>query len=546
MMRERLEAIAPYITIFGLFLLVGALYIWQLVDNAPDWLAPAVGVTGLVLMLAWPLFRPQDVKQAAGTRQARHGGNSLALTVAVIGILVVVNFLATRFYYTWDLTSNQRFSLSSQTVQILEDLEDRGQAVRVTAVLNNLNVNAQEIERLTDEYRRRGGTVEFETIDPQLDLVSFQALASRIEEQPPVSGIVAETGTPGEEGYQHAVAFGSFDEQAFTEAILKATQDAPRVVAFTTGHGEYSLEPDAEAGRSLVGISEALAGEGATLETLNLAITDTIAADAVVVAGPERPFQPQEAEALADYVAGGGSVLVLADPEVDTGLEPLLSPWGLTLNDDFVLDPQRSYLRQVGLTAIVGDGYGFHTITKDLAGPDNDDIPTVLPGARSISVAESAPNGGTVTRFLETSDQAWGETDIASLEGANLAPGQDDISGRLAVGVVGESLDDGAEGAEDAGRLVLISSAGLVSDGFFEGLGQLSAVGGASVANGNVVLNAVNWLTLDEELISIRPTEPDDRTMQPPGNPWMLIFVTVLLLPGVVAAIGILIWWRRR
>lgn len=539
MMRERLEAVAPYVTMFGLFLMVGAAYIWwQPPGDVPEWLAPAIAAVGFVLLFAWPVFRPSDLRRAAGTRQARHGGNALLLTVAVIGILVVVNFLATRFYYTWDLTSNQRFTLSNQTVQILEDLEDRGQTVRVSAIFDTTRQPVQDIERRADEYRRRGATVEFETIDPLVDRIAFQSLAGRIDEQPPISGIVAEAGEPGDEGYRHAVTF-TFDEQGFTEAILKATRAEPRTVAFTTGHGEYTVDPGTD-GRSYAGITDALAREGATVQSVNLAITDTIAADAVVVAGPSRPFQPQEAEALADFVAEGGAVLVLVDPEVDAGLGPLLEPWGLGLNDDFVIDPQRSYLSQPGLTAILDDGYGFHSITRDLSGSTT---PTVLPGARSIVVGESAPNGGTLTDLLTTSPQAWGETDLGSLEDGSLRADDQDLPGPLVVGVVGEGGSEG-EGAE-AGRIVLISNAGLVSDGFFEGLGQIGAVTG-SVANGNVVLNAINWLTLDEELISIRPTEPDDRSLQAPGNPWLLVLVTVLLLPAVVAGIGFAVWWRRR
>ena len=39
-----------------------------------------------------------------------------------------------------------------------------------------------------------------------------------------------------------------------------------------------------------------------------------------------------------------------------------------------------------------------------------------------------------------------------------------------------------------------------------------------SIANRDLALNTVNWLTRDEDLISIRPKEPEDRRLNITGN----------------------------
>jgi gliding motility-associatede transport system auxiliary component len=67
--------------------------------------------------------------------------------------------------------------------------------------------------------------------------------------------------------------------------------------------------------------------------------------------------------------------------------------------------------------------------------------------------------------------------------------------------------------------------------------------------NGNrdLALNAVNWLASDEDLISIRPKERDDRriTITTAQLRWIKI-TSQFLLPLLVIFGGVSVWWRRR
>lgn len=550
-MRDALGDYAPYISIFGLFLLGGAAAMTQ-VAEVPDAVAIGLAITGAVLLLAWPAFRPGDVRAALRMRQARFGGNALLLTLSVVGILAVLNFLGTRLYAVWDVTSNQRFSISRQTIQILDDLAERGERVRVTAFLPAGDPQQPDVERLLDQYRRAGEAVEYELVDPRAEPLAYGAIAQRIGENPPAQGLLVEALTPAPEGgvaapSRHAVGF-TLDEQELTRLVLEATRAEKRQVKFTSGHEEFPLETGTE-GRGYAGIKAALEREGAEVTSVNLALmTGTLEADAVVVAGPRRRFQPEEVDALRGYVDGGGALLVMLDPQTDAGLEELLAGWGITARDDVVLDPSRAYLNQAQFPAIAGDGYGFHTITRDLVSAD---LVSAMPGARSLEVAQDAVPGATLTPILTTSPQAWGETNLSDPESAPPGPDEADATGPLTLGVVGEGAApaEGADGAAApaarAGRIVVFGSADMVSDGFFQQLGQLQ-LAGISLGNGNLVLNAVNWLTQDEALISIRPTEPDDRPLTPPQNGLLLFLANLVLAPLAVAGIGLWVWWRRR
>ena len=67
--------------------------------------------------------------------------------------------------------------------------------------------------------------------------------------------------------------------------------------------------------------------------------------------------------------------------------------------------------------------------------------------------------------------------------------------------------------------------------------------------NGNrdLFLNMMNWLSSDEELISIRPKEPEDRRISLTQRQMKTVFYTsVLGIPLLVVAGGVWVWWRRR
>jgi len=272
----------------------------------------------------------------------------------------------------------------------------------------------------------------------------------------------------------------------------------------------------------------AMEREGYEIETL--AITATLpAADLIIVAGPQRPFAEEEARKLAGYVEGGGSLMVLVDPLVEHGLETVLLPWEIRPHDDLVFDPQNAlFINRPSWIRVVDTGYGFHTITKDL-----EQLASLMPNVRSIGLGTPVTDTLKTTALLKTSDGAWGEVDLENLqgEGARAERGENDEQGPLTLAVA-------AEGGEDYGRLVVFGTSALVVDPFLRDV--------RGIANLDLFLNAVNWLTQEEELISIRPTEPDDRPLTPPENPLRLMLVTAVLAPLAVLGVGGWIMLRRR
>jgi ABC-type uncharacterized transport system involved in gliding motility auxiliary subunit len=315
-------------------------------------------------------------------------------------------------------------------------------------------------------------------------------------------------------------------------------------VYFTSGHGEPGDSDPA--GKGYAQFKQLLQSEGYQVDTIVLAgMTQTLkAGDVVVVAGPTRPFRPAEVETLRDFVFNPetkGSLLVMlatafsfpAETPPDLGLEELWLPWEIRLGNDAVLDPAGQQFLSNPLWALVfnqvdHEGWGFHTITKDLT-----QTQAAFPLSRSMSLGTPVTTTLTATELVKTGPQAWGETDFASLQAEQ--PNMDaSEQGPLTLGVA-------AEGGDSAGRLVLYGSAAFASDEILSVPGLVQ-----TYSNFNLALNSVNWLAADEDLISIRPTEPDNRTLKVPENPALLWWFLVLLLPLAVMGIGVYAWWRRR
>ena len=65
--------------------------------------------------------------------------------------------------------------------------------------------------------------------------------------------------------------------------------------------------------------------------------------------------------------------------------------------------------------------------------------------------------------------------------------------------------------------------------------------------NRDLFLNTIGWLSQQENLISIRPKEPSDRRVNmTAATSNGVIFLSLLVIPGLVFGAGAYTWWRRR
>ncbi len=510
-MRERWRSGVIYLLYIGLIDLAVGLGLY-LVLRQFNTTVEVLLVLGLVCIGLFVVSRPEEVKRMLTGRAARYGGSATLMSVALIGILVLVNFLGNRHHKRFDLTASKEYSLSQQTLQILAELEE---PVDVVAFFTVNYYYRQQADDLLTEYLYHTDKLHYQVIDPEL--------------QPGVArqyGITRDGTMLFLQDDRREEVFYP-DEKSITTAILKVTQTETKTVYFITGHKERDPENSGQGGYST--IRQALLDENYQVSTLNLAtITDTVPVDAAVLilAAPQVPLSDEETEILKTYLDGGGKLMFLTDPALPNVLgNDYLAKWGFSLRDDMVVDPSGAFFGDY-LAPLV-TRYPYSTITKDLSG-----LTSFFPVARSLDTMSELPDGVITNRLIETSNTSWGETDLENPQLSNDKAA--DAQGPLVLGVSAEMTDSGA-------RLVVFGDSDFVTDDV------LRTVSG-SLGNKDLFLNAVNWLTEEEILISIRSKPTDVRQIAPLTGiqQRLILYSSVGVLPLVVLIAGAWVWWSRR
>jgi gliding motility-associatede transport system auxiliary component len=482
------------------------------------WLLASVLMILLGLAI-YSILAPDRVRRFVTGRQARYGSNSLVMSLAFVGILAVINVLAFQnpcpSPLTCDVTEDKQHTLAPETMQALDTLP---QKVTALAFYTSRTPTDTASQLLTDFKSNSKGKFDFRFADPEADPVTARQYG--------ITGDGKIVLTMGDK--KEVAAYAS--ESELVNAMIRLISPEQRTVYFLTGHGEPGIDSGDNAGFSRA--RETLESKNYTVKTLNLAAENKIPADAkaVVIAGPINGLLDQEVALLKTYLDKGGSLVVLEDPTLltDLGTNPdpladyLATDWGITLNNDLVIDQTSNQ----PLYAISAAYDSTHAITQHLTAI------SVMPQARSLTVAQTPPSGITVTGLIFTSQQAWGETDLAGFKD-NKQIGFDpatDIPGPL-------TLAAAADDSATTGRVVVFGSSFFASDQGFD-----------HYANGDIFINSIDWSVKQANLVNITSHQPISRTFKLPSQVQVLIILlgSVILIPGLVIAAGISTWIARR
>lgn len=247
-----------------------------------------------------------------------------------------------------------------------------------------------------------------------------------------------------------------------------------RVVYFLTGHGEQDIEQGSET--SLTRAKATLESKNYAVKTLNLLVENAIPEDAsvIVIAGPLQPVTQDEVDLLKAYLANGGSLIVMSNPtgvtefsdQDDPIAEMLATDWGITLNNDIVID-----LNSPQPTTPTAALYDSHPITTSM-----NDLVSFYPFTRSMS-ATGTVEGVTVTSLVQTNERSWGETNFEDLQQGGQVGFDESIEtlGPLTLAMAGENTTTG-------GRVVVFGTSLFAADQIFDQYG-----------NGDMFVNSIDW-----------------------------------------------------
>jgi ABC-type uncharacterized transport system involved in gliding motility auxiliary subunit len=449
-------------------------------------------------------------------RQTKYTAYVVVYTVVVLAVLSVANFLANRHNKAFDSTSNKRFSLSDQTEKVVKNLK---QDVKVSYF--DVTSRFQQAKDLLDRYSNLSTRLKVEYVDPYKKPQMAKAMGVRSEGQ-----IFVESGAKHEEAR-------SLTEEELTGAIIRSIKSGERNVCFVKGSGEH--QPDESGRDGYSQFKESLEKNNYKTRGISLLEKPEVPKDCtiLVAAGPRRDYLQPAVDAVRTYVESGGRAAFFLDPPLKMGrteidenaaLAAQIEKWGITLNKNLVLD--MSGIGQLfGLSEAVPlvASYESHVIVRDLK-----DVATAFPLARSLE-AKSADKA-TAEKLFSSSENSFATSNLATTE---IRPTAKDKKGPLALGAAA-TYNTGQQGSQ--GRIVVVGSSGWTANGIYRFNG-----------NRDLALNMMNWLSSDEDLISIRPKEPEDRRLTMTRRQMTSVFYTsVVFVPLIIIAAGLGVWWRRR
>lgn len=446
------------------------------------------------------------------SRQTRYGAYAAVYILVVLAVLVVGNWLANDHSKSVDVTANQQYTLSDQTKKVVGNLKSD-----INIYYFDQSAGYDHARDILDRYANLSTKLKISYVDPDK-----KPDIARVEGARAMGDVIVDNGVKKETAK-------ALTEEELTGAIIRVIKNGTRMVCFVQGSGEHSLDDTGRDGYSTV--KSALEKNNYTTQSISLLEKPEVPSTCtiVVVGGPKRDYVPPAVDALRKFVANGGRVIVNLDPVLnlpppdgtlgDTpNLAALVAEWGITAKGNVVLDMSAASQMFGQLSPVVGT-YASHPIVRVMQ-----DNASVMPLARSLEVKSPA-------------EQLYSSTsDSYALTNPKLPIHEADIEkGDKGPFVLGAAATIGT--GDKAGRVVVVGSSDWMSNFILS----------APIANRDLALNMANWLTSDEDLISIRPKEPEDRRLNITGNGIRVLFFTsVVGIPLVVIFAGVSVWWKRR
>lgn len=504
-------------------------------------------------------------KQVKSGRNLRNGGYSMGLTAIVLVILIVVNFIMESLpanLRMFDISPTQLFTLSDTTKDVISRMNT---PVTIYTIAEPGSENSY-MQAYVELYAAESDLISLDTINPttDVDMIDTYALGSAVSGSVIVLGdsyVCDYCGYESEEELEVCPSCGEEDasfvrkhryinlnntfttstdestgeevtsaidmEGQLTSALVYVSTSDTMEVYYFTGHGEEtSLAP-----------SDSFAAEVEKLNmgfnTYNYEKYKTLPndADIIILNGPEEDYSDEETEQLLEYMANGGSLLILARYTNSTdyympNFERLLAAYGIELSDGGVLESNSAYYYN-NIEYSIKPGYHKHQITTSLINNSEDLIVYMAYALRIID--DYSNDNVTISPLITTSSSAYLKKRGAS--SMKMADGDETGTYNLGVAIEEEQGDDSA-------RMVVLSSCYLINDTIAE------TVNGG---NTDFVLNSISWLGHQTEVTRVGMKSLKASNLTPTTQDMFRVTIIVtVIVPVAFLLVGIIVWYRRK
>ncbi len=426
--------------------------------------------------------RPQVEQEATRGSLIKNYLLLIYTAIAFAALLILVNALISNHNVRWDLTPNQRYSLSDFDKRVLGGLTH---PVKVMAFVRTEDPAYLELAGLLFQAAAFTPQLQYEVIDVN----KAPGLARQYG--------ISSYGEVVVESQGRRRDFDNARSDLLIPAILQISSDQSKHIYLTVGHGERDLF---SSDRSL-GFSQfraLLEQNNYTIDNVSL-FAGGVPDDAKVLVslGPQKDFLPEELAELGKYLAKGGHYLVMLDPYGSPSLAKFLEPYHVDFTDKVIVDPAYRLTSGEILTTRIPLRSEDSAITRSMSA---DAVMSLVRGITLTGeLGASAPDGLQLVgaaELLRSSHESWasGDQKVLTTGITEYQQGRD-TKGPIAVGVEVDlaPATNPHIPLQQMTRIVGFGSSAFASNQFIEMLG-----------NSDLAVSAINALAGDDILIASR------------------------------------------
>lgn len=475
------------------------------------------------------------MKTNFNTRKFKGGAYATVISAVVIAIVVIVNLMFTKLDITVDMTSDNKYSLTEETISMLDGLED-------DIVFYYLAPSGESIDmfdKILSQYTKYGKTISLVNKDPVMNpKFASQFTAETVEQfsiivvnetngryrYVPYSDMLIEEYSMDYATYQYYSEVTGLDmEGQLNSAIGYVTSEDLPTLYELSGHGMQELGTAVVAMLEKANI-EVNYGDGA----LDLLTTAEIPedCDVLLVHGPQTDFTEDEVALITDFLNQGGNVIFVLSylNSEHPNLMNLVESYGVELAEGVLMESDSNYYMQAPY--ILVPSMVAHDITSDIQFSKY----IVAQTCSGLKLSDEVSDTLSRRAFLSTSSKAY----VKDIDFTSYYQEEGDESGTFYLGV---HVEDTATNAE----VTVFSSYYIFNEIYADN---------STFGNINLLVNTVNTLADTEN------TTTAVRTVSLVEEEYLVLtdaqmnivgLLTVILLPLAFLVVGI-VWvvYRRK
>lgn len=485
-----------------------------------------ISVSALFLFLTVQSI--QKRRWSVSVKRIGMGVFHIGFSIAAVTAVVIFNLVAGTLPSTWtniDCTSAQLYGITDETKQVLAGLNN---TVDIYVLVNESSQDAQ-LGATLQKYGELSSDVNVIYKDPAVSPNFYQ---NYTEENISINSLIVTSGERSKvidysDIYETEVDYQTYTSQTtgydaegqLTSAIQYVTREDMQTVYEITGHGETAISGN---------FKEAIEKMNLQLASLNLLETDTLPQDceAVIINGPASDFSKDDADKMIQYLADGGKALITTQytSEPMENFQSILKAYGLQLENGLVIEADRGHYNRNPM-------YLLPEIASDAITSGVSEEYVYVPYAQGLTYSEKGEDYS-YTPLLTTSKQAFVKTDVQNMQ--TLEKEKGDIDGPFTLGI---AIAD----EKTQAQLIVYTSTTMLSD---------QADRDVSGNNSQLFASSISALAGDDtssSLIVIPVKAYDMETLAiPQGTVLITGLLTVIIIPLVLLAYGIVVWARRR